>query len=194
MEECCLIPILCFVVVRKSPRIILSDFLDVSFYRFLLEFFVKFYFGFSLVLQSIEWWSCWRISNISSSQRLLWQIVMRAFVWVIWRERNERMFNNSTKMCSFLLNSIIDFSVFWSNILSLPLKRTSECVSVRVREFLHSAMRISSSVQLVSTFDTFLDGNAQDIAVAPPRSVLRTYFRRRRHGIMLDVTSVLAVS
>lgn len=47
---------------------------------------------------------------------------MFAFVWIIWKERNYRIFNNSYKSCSFLLNSIFFFVVFWTGTMNLPLR------------------------------------------------------------------------
>ena len=48
---------------------------------------------------------------------------MMAMVWVLWTERNNRIFNHKALFTNDLLDSIIFFVDYWARHLGLPLKR-----------------------------------------------------------------------
>lgn len=49
--------------------------------------------------------------------RLLWDSLMLAFIWVVWIERNERIFANNFRNDFHLFNSILFFVEFWTGAL-----------------------------------------------------------------------------
>lgn len=58
---------------------------------------------------------------------------MFAFVWIVWQERNERIFNNCCKSSLYLFNSFIFFlSPFGQVILRSLLKESFLCLSWRI--------------------------------------------------------------
>lgn len=60
-----------------------------------------------------EWWSTWRVKYILKSNLIIWDIVMMAYVWVLWKERNERIFANTYLPKHLILNSLLFFVRFW---------------------------------------------------------------------------------
>jgi len=54
---------------------------------------------------------------------MLWDLFMMAIMWVIWVERNNRIFNHNALSIIDLVDSIIFFVDFWAGHLPLPLKQ-----------------------------------------------------------------------
>lgn len=89
----------CNTVEDSSSHI----FLDCLFIQFFWDFFSK-SFDFSVRSFSIsDWWLDWRVSSIKWGELLIWDILMMAFVRIIWRKYNDRLFNSPVSSHSKLL-------------------------------------------------------------------------------------------
>ena len=42
-------------------------------------------------------WSSWRLTSLTKNDSGFWNFAAAAIVWEIWRERNNRIFNNLTR-------------------------------------------------------------------------------------------------
>lgn len=148
----------------------------------------SFYFKFSLAPHSIgDWWLEWRCVNIPDNLRCLWDIIMLAFIWILWRERNNRIFNASSNNFCFLFNSIIFFSNFWAGHFARLVKKRLPCV--RLEDFgscpLVSTARGSPLFQPRGDDALLLPGSPflrmGKVQSLPP--VMHTNSRRVWHGI-----------
>jgi len=48
---------------------------------------------------------------------------MMAFVWVLWTERNERIFNHKTNYVLSFLDSILFLVNYWARQLAYPIRK-----------------------------------------------------------------------
>lgn len=157
-------------------------FLECPFSSFFWNFFsCGFEIG-SLPTTVEEWWTNWRLISIPKNLLMLWDMIMMAYMWILWRERNDRIFNNANNSNLFLLDSIICFVVFWSGYLELPLKRkipTEELLLNAKKKLLsvsgdnNSYMLRRSPYGVIHEDRPALDLSARDL------NSVRTYRRRR---------------
>lgn len=75
----------------------------------------------------------WRDKSIPDNLKLLWDIIMMAFIWIIWRERNDRLFKATANNFSFLINSILFFSNLWAGHFPLVVKK--QVPVIKIEEF-----------------------------------------------------------
>lgn len=112
---------------------------------------------------------------------------MMGFVWIVWKERNDRVFSNVSHSCAYFLNSILFFVDFWTGTLCLSLKRkmSAELLMRSGREYL-----LSKSDDL-SFPVVHADGVRNELVVVNDECIsqhpastpdLRTYVRRRWRG------------
>lgn len=95
-----------------------------------------------------DWFGIWRSRNIQADIRIYWDSLMLAYIWVIWKERNNRIFENVFNNHNFLFNSILFFVDFWTGNLQIPKKsKTSSAnlISVGTR-FMLGASRAQASL------------------------------------------------
>jgi len=68
-----------------------------------------------------DWWTNRRRMHVKRRSLMLWDMVM-AIVWVLWNERNNRIFNHKALSVYELIDSILHFVEFWAGHMPLPLK------------------------------------------------------------------------
>ena len=65
-----------------------------------------------------SWWIVWRRKRVNSRNRVLWDIIMMAFIWVVSTGRNERVFNHTAIFILSLLDYVLFLVNFWADIWS----------------------------------------------------------------------------
>lgn len=109
---------------------------------------------------------------------------MMAFVWVVWREGNDRIFNNSCKSYSVLHNSIFFPLIFGQVICICPLREKYSLSSMWLLVGLACFLPLWEELQpSLLALSVGLDVGGSRIADASiSLSVIRTYYKRRRRG------------
>ena len=59
-----------------------------------------------------SWLTVWRRKRVRHRYRVLWDMLMMAFIWVVWIERNNRIFNHKATSILNLLDPILYFVNF----------------------------------------------------------------------------------
>ena len=63
------------------------------------------------------------MKRVYSKNHVLWDMLMMVFIWVVWTEHNERIFNHKANYVLSLLDCILFFVNFWAGQLAFPNKR-----------------------------------------------------------------------
>jgi len=64
-------------------------------------------------------WSSWRCNSFSKCWRVIWDVLAAACFWGIWRERNNRIFNDLTRSSEQTYHICFSFIFHWINLLSV---------------------------------------------------------------------------
>lgn len=116
------------------------------------------------------------------SNLMLWDIIMIAFIWIVWKERNDGLFSKNFTSNLCLFNSILFFVDFWPGHLELPRKK-KVCALLVLNEskrykLLVSGERLDLFSSQAVLVDTPRSGSVLP-ALANVHHTLKTYSRRK---------------
>ena len=83
-----------------------------------------------LPIKLINLWSSWRLNSFNKQERVIWDLTATAVLWGMWKERNNRIFNNQTRPLAQTSHVCVTFFSYWLNLLS----GTSRALAERVVE------------------------------------------------------------
>ena len=95
--------------------------------------------------------SIWRMKRVRRNYRMLRDTVIMALVWVVWHERNSRIFNHKASSISDLIDAILYYVDFWAGHWSFPLKRK---VDTSVLTYASKRVRFPSGFPSASSQNT----------------------------------------
>jgi len=105
-------------------------------------------------------WSSWRYESFTKRDKVLWDLSATTIFWGIWRERNNRIFNNSTRSSDQTFHACFTFISYWLNLLSDTSRELARQTG-QIMEQMHTCQ--GSDSQSEETKDRKDDSDTYDI-------------------------------